>query len=163
MVHLLSSPTPAAERRVVRRVLVGAAASLLALASLGARAEPSLSIQLANGIPYASGGIGSEEAQLIQRAATEWPASFEFAIRDGQRNDFAADVQVTVRNAAGQTVIRRVKAKGPFLLVDLQPGRYQVHATLAGRTLTQGIHVRAGESTHAVFLWPAGTDTGGGD
>ena len=40
----------------------------------------------------------------------------------------------------------------------LDPGRYEVEATLAGSTLKQTVEIHAGNPTRTLFLWPAGTD-----
>ena len=48
-------------------------------------------------------------------------------------------------------------ANGPFLLAWLQPGRYSVDATFAGKNLHEKMLVKAGEPAKRVFEWPAGT------
>lgn len=111
------------------------------------------------GIEYMSGGIGHDEAQLMETVEPRWPASFEFAIKDHQKADFAADVRVTVRNAeTGAVVLDRVDAHGPFMVARLDKGRYQVDATLAGQTLQQEITVNGTGPAKALFLFPSGTD-----
>ncbi|MEJ8848463.1 hypothetical protein [Variovorax rhizosphaerae] len=135
---------------------VGTAALFCALA-VRAADGPAIHINDA-GVAYASGGIGVGEARLMKQAANQWPASFEFAIRDGKGAAFAADVIVNVRDKSGATVMADVVSHGPFLVARLQPGRYDVQATLAGRTLSQRINVRANSPTHSLFVWPAGTD-----
>lgn len=138
------------------------AALALGVASLlggfSAQAAYNPPIHMVNGIEYMSGGISSDEAALMQTVAPRWPATFEFAIKDGNRSDFAADVAVTVRDASGHAVLSQVTAEGPFMVARLDPGRYEVQATLAGKTLTQTVEIRAGSPTRTLFLWPAGTD-----
>ncbi len=131
-------------------------ASLLGVMSAQAAYNPP--IHMLNGIEYMSGGISSDEAELMQTVAPRWPATFEFAIKDGTRSDFAADVAVTVRDAAGREVLSHVVAEGPFMVARLDPGHYEVQATLAGQTLTQQVEIHAGSPTRTLFLWPAGTD-----
>jgi hypothetical protein len=128
------------------------------LGALAAHAAYNPPIHMANGIEYMSGGISSDEAALMQTVAPRWPATFEFAIKDGTHSDFAADVAVTVRDAAGRTVLSQVNAEGPFMVARLDPGRYEVEATLAGRTLNKTVEIHAGSPTRTLFLWPAGTD-----
>ena len=111
------------------------------------------------GVEYMSGGIGHDEARLMETVEPRWPASFEFAVKDHQKADFAADVRVTVRNAeTGAVVLDRVDAHGPFMVARLGTGRYQVDATLAGQTLQQEITVNGTGPAKALFLFPAGTD-----
>ncbi|WP_304303695.1 carboxypeptidase-like regulatory domain-containing protein [Pseudacidovorax intermedius] len=111
------------------------------------------------GVEYISGGVGSDEAHAMQQAATRWPASFEFAVKDGAKADFAANVHVTVQDArTGATVLHNVKADGPFMAARLAPGVYRVTASLDGKALQRQIDVGAKGPAHAVFMWPAGTD-----
>ena len=141
--------------RPVAALALGGASLLGALAAHAAYNQP---IHMANGIEYMSGGISSDEAALMQTVAPRWPATFEFAIKDGTRSDFAADIAVTVRDAAGRALLSQVNAEGPFMVARLEPGRYEVEATLAGRTLKQTVEIHAGGPTRTLFLWPAGTD-----
>lgn len=131
-----------------------AAVSLVAGAAQAAPALPPL--QHGGGVEYLSGGIGQSEAQAIESAARHWPLTLEFAVKDKQRADFAADVKVLVRDAKGHTALEAV-AGGPFLLAKLAPGRYSVEARFAGKTLHEKVLVNAGHPAKAVFLWPAGT------
>lgn len=128
------------------------------LAALAAHAIYNPPIHMVNGIEYMSGGISSDEAALMKSVSPRWPATFEFAVKDGGHSDFAADVAVTVRDASGRAVLDRIKAGGPFMVARLDPGHYEVEATLAGQTLKQQMDIHAGAGTHALFVWPAGTD-----
>ncbi|MDM0107495.1 hypothetical protein QTH97_21285 [Variovorax sp. J22R24] len=114
-------------------------------------------IHMANGIEYMSGGVSSDEAELMETVAPRWPATFEFSIRDRKPSDFAGEVLVTVRNASGEPVLSRVVADGPFMVVRLDPGRYEVEATLSGQTMKQQVEIIAGSGTRTLFVWPAGT------
>ncbi|KPU98726.1 hypothetical protein APR50_12015 [Variovorax paradoxus] len=132
----------------------------LAFGALASSAQAAFNppIRMSHGIEYMSGGIGSDEAKLMETVLPRWPASFEFAIKDHQGADFAADVHVTVRDGRGVALLDNVVAGGPFMVARLEPGSYQVEATLRGQTLKQPLHVVFGEPTKATFLWPAGTD-----
>jgi len=108
--------------------------AVLALACVGARATVyNPPILLSNGIEYMSGGIGSDEAELMRTVEARWPAVFEFAVKDGRKADFAADVTLTVRDAQGRMVLDHVRSGGPYLVVRLHPGKYSAEAVLAGR------------------------------
>ena len=106
-------------------------------------------------IEYLSGGIGRDEAAAIESASTQWPLTLEFAVKDRQRADFAADVKVVVRDAKGHAELQAT-ADGPFLLAKLTPGHYAVDATLAGKTLHEKVLVKQGHPAKAVFVWPTG-------
>ncbi|WP_143684804.1 carboxypeptidase regulatory-like domain-containing protein [Variovorax sp. KK3] len=148
-------------RFLAHAALSAAAAATMLLAAGGAQAQSLPKIHVSNGIEYVSGGIGSDEATLMRDSISRWPASLEFSVKDGQRAEYAAKVDVSVIDANGQAVLDHVTAKGPFMLMDLAPGRYRVLATLSGKTLERQIDVKAGGPVRAVFEWPAGTDGAG--
>lgn len=140
-----------------KALLAGALSALALSAGAAAQAVPALPVVHKSGsVEYLSGGVGRDEAQAIEAAATHWPLTLEFAIKDGHRADFAADVKVTVRDAKGHAALEATAA-GPFLLAKLPAGRYSVDATLAGKKLHERVVVKAGHAAMAVFLWPAGT------
>lgn len=142
---------------------VALAATLGALLMSGAFAQPPEAlppVQRNGAVEYLSGGIGLDESTAMKKASRSWPLTLEFAIKDGSRADFAANVQVLVRDDKGRTALNTT-SDGPFLLAKLAPGRYTVEATLAGKTLHESIAVRQGQPAKAVFVWPAGTDKTG--
>lgn len=108
-------------------------------------------------VEYMSGGIGKDESTAIQAAGRKWPLTLEFAEKDGRRADFVADVKVLVRDAAGHPALQ-AQAAGPFMLAKLAPGRYNVEATLAGKTLQEPVIVKQDQPAQVAFVWPAGTD-----
>jgi hypothetical protein len=133
-------------------------AVLLAALSSSAHATVNPPIRMAHGIEYMSGGIGSDEAKLMETVAPRWPATFEFAIKDHKGAEFASDVRVTVRDSHGTVLLDNVESAGPFMVARLDPGTYEVEARLRGNTLKQTLQVRPGAPARVAFVWPAGTD-----
>lgn len=134
-------------------------AALLACAALAASAQPSAlpAVQRgAAGVEYVTGGIGRDESSAFDAAAAQWPLALEFAVGGGaaERAQFAADVQVAVRDARGRAVLEAVSG-GPFLLARVAPGTYTVEAALQGRAQRRQVTVRQGASARAMFNWPA--------
>lgn len=77
----------------------------------------------ANGIRYACAGVGK-----ASRSDPRWPGfavRLEFAAANG---DFLGDPAVTVTDASGNALFE-AKCNGPWVLIELAPGRYKVHAT----------------------------------
>lgn len=146
---------------VIRKSCAGAALAAALLGTVvGAHAAPLPPIHTEGAVAYMSGGIGQDESAAMQAEGRKWPVTLEFAINQKPRAEFAADVQVQVRDARGQTVLQ-TRADGPFLLARLAPGRYQVNATLQGRTLHRAVSVKGHAPAKAVFVWPAGTAESG--
>jgi hypothetical protein len=150
------SPRFPSRMRPVAAALFCGAVLLGALSSAQAAVNPP--IYMSHGIEYMSGGIGSDEAQLMETVSPRWPATFEFAIKDGKSADFAANVHVTVRDAHGVALIDNVTSGGPLMVARLEPGTYDVEARLGGQVLKQQLRVPEGASAKANFVWPAGTD-----
>jgi hypothetical protein len=141
-----------------RRRLAGAGLMLLAgAAGLGlawpAHALYNPPIRMAQGIEYMSGGVGSEEAAFMEMVAPRWAATLAFGVKGGKPADFGAEVKVQVRDAASGSAVLDVSSTGPFMMLRLAPGSYQVEVTLAGQTVTQPLTVQPGEASRAQFEW----------
>jgi hypothetical protein len=132
----------------------GAAALLSAMAAHAVYNPP---ILMTNGVEYMSGGVSSDEAQLMQEVEPRWPASFEFAVKGDKAPVAAQAVTLTIRDASGNAVLSQVASGGPILVARLDPGHYEVEASLGGQVQKQQIDVLAGQSSHTVFTWPSGT------
>lgn len=105
-------------------------------------------------VEYLSGGIGKEEAMVVEKASHHWPLTLAFAQKGQQRAEYTADVAVLVRDAQGHTALQ-TKADGPYLLARLAPGHYTVEATLANKTLHRKVDIKAGHMAREMFVWPA--------
>lgn len=141
---------PVAAAMLCGAVLLGAFSS--------AQAAVNPPIYMTHGVEYMSGGIGSDEAQLMETVLPRWPAGFEFAIKDHKGAEFAANVHVTVRDSSGVALLDDVVSGGPFMVARLDPGNYEVEARLGSQVLKQQLRVPQGASAKVTFVWPAGTD-----
>ena len=144
-------------KNLIHKTSLAAALGALLIGGAFAQAATALPpVHKSGQVEYLSGGIGQDEAKAIETASRQWPLTLEFAVKDKQKADFAADVKVMVRDAKGHAALQAT-AGGPFLLVRLVPGHYAVDATLAGKTLHEKVLVKHGQPAKAVFVWPAGT------
>lgn len=103
---------------------------------------------------FVTGGIGLDESTAFKSAMKDWPLSMLFAQKQGARAEYVADVQLAVTDRKGNTAFETV-SQGPFVLAKLQPGSYQVAATLDNKTLHQTVEIKPGKPARIVFLWPA--------
>jgi len=108
--------------------------------------------QTQGAVTYVSGGIGQDEAQAFEAAASRYPLALEFAIKHTPRAEYTADVHVVVTDAQGTRVLD-TNSDGPFLLAKLPAGRYTVTAERHQQTLTRTVHVATHKPTHVMFLW----------
>ncbi|WP_058546215.1 carboxypeptidase-like regulatory domain-containing protein [Pseudomonas fluorescens] len=102
-----------------------------------------------NGITYLSGGIGEDEARAIGQAQG-YGLHMTFAV--GPENKYIPDVEVTVQNASGQTLLTLSDA-GPLVYVQLPPGKYSVVATRNGEARRDTAEVGSGAARNLVFHW----------
>jgi hypothetical protein len=131
-------------------VIVSLLMAPLAFAALPSALPPA---QTQGAVTYVSGGIGQEEAQAFERAATQYPLDLEFAIKHAPRAAYTAHVHVVVTDAQGTRVLD-THSDGPFLLAKLPAGRYTVTAERHQQTLTRTVHVvNNHKPTHVLFLW----------
>ena len=136
--------------------LAGALAALAMGATTVHAASPLPPVHKSGAVEYLSGGIGRDEARAIEGEARHWPLTLEFAVKDRPRDEFAANVDVLVRDATGHKAFE-LTAGGPFVLARLAPGHYNIEASFAGKTLHEQANVEPGHPAKVVFLWPAGT------
>lgn len=91
-----------------------------------------------------NGGISQEERATAPNRGTR----LVFFVRAG---NFLADVKVVVTNAAGVEVVNTT-AEGPWLILDLPDGRYQVSATISsGETQSIAIEVAGNKEFGFMF------------
>ena len=80
-----------------------------------------------NGIHVACTGVG-DEAKSDPRWH-DYSVRLEFA---GGEQQYLADLDVSIETARGEELLA-VRCGGPWLLVDLNPGKYRVHAVFEHR------------------------------
>ena len=90
-----------------------------------------------NGIRYVSGGVGEEEAAVMQKLASNYSLRVMVA---GKSGHYLSDVDVSVASAAGKSVFS-ARTDGPFLLVALPAGHYRVTAASGHATQTRAVVV----------------------
>lgn len=116
-------------------------------------------LQYHNGIPYITGGIGSDEATVFKEHRRKFPLSMNFGQEVGDRTAYAADVQVVIRDADDHTIFN-INSEGPYCLVDLEPGDYEVHVTYMGNTESRDFTIKQGEPVEINIRWPSDLSDG---
>jgi len=140
-----------------RRLTVAAAivaANLVAIAPALATSMSNLPPEETEGaVTFRMGGIGSIEATAMRQAESRYPLSLEFAERAKPKDEFLANVEVTIKDHDGKTMLRTF-SDGPFLLASLPDGNYTVTAVReGGQAQTRQVTVASGTPEHLVFEW----------
>lgn len=104
-------------------------------------------------VHYVSGGVGLEESSAIEEMRKDYPLSMVFAeTTSNGRNQFLHGVQVEIRRDS--ELLLEVYTAGPYLLVHLPPGDYEVTASHRGVPKTQIIKVET-KPMQVGWTWPA--------
>ena len=140
-------------------VLAASAASALLIAAAPAQAAANPPIRMApEGVEYMCGGRNQDELAFMERVSPRWAATLEFAVARGPRGEFSEPVQVDVRNKYNGDHVLSAQANGPLMLARLEPGTYEVEATLGTLTLKQTLTIGLGAPGRTLFLWPSNFD-----
>lgn len=112
-------------------------------------------VKTQGGIPYLSGGIGSDESAAIKAAQSRYSLSVTFSSRQDGKDVYQASVPVKVRDATG-TIVLDIVTDGPFLLADLLPGSYTVTASVQGVEKQSTAKIAAGQHIKVTMAWDLG-------
>lgn len=102
-------------------------------------------------VTWLSGGVGRDEARAFQREASRYPLEVVFVQKSGKRDEYLANVPVTIRDAKHHVVLDGV-AQGPYLLARLPAGDYEVSARWESWHFGRHVKVGAGHQ-RVVFEW----------
>lgn len=139
-----------ATKALRRRPLLAALAAASLVAALpDARALDTVEVEQQNHIEFVTGGIGDREQQRTKQLGKDMSLQTIFARPDGA---YLADVDVTIKDAQGKTVLD-VDSAAPLLFADLGPGRYEVIATFHGQSARREVTVPASGQEVEYFRW----------
>lgn len=125
--------------------------AMCAAAYAGAQSENALpAARTVAGVKYVQGGVGKDESQAMLKEAGRYPLSVVFS--GGKSNNYVADVDIRVRDAAGKTVLQ-TNSEGPIMLIDLPAGKYLIDAEYRDKTLTQRVELTAKRPARLDFHW----------
>lgn len=88
--------------------------------------------------PYITGGVSIEEARALEAARNNYRIWVVTA--DRQSGAWLAGAKARVVDGRGNTILDTT-IEGPYLLVDLDPGRYTVEVTMNGQTQRHNVTV----------------------
>ena len=109
--------------------------------------------QAQGSVRYRTGGIGEDEAVAMRRAQSAYPLSVEFVQQAKPRDEFLANVQVTIKDQAGNPILNAT-SEGPILLAELPAGIYTIIADAEGGTKSKRVQIAPHKKQHVAFVWP---------
>jgi hypothetical protein len=102
------------------------------------------------GVPFLSGGVGIEEVATLSDEKHRYALAILTAAEGS--GEFLADVRIRIRDEQSKLVLDTVM-DGPWLLVDLPAGRYQIEATQNARVQKKFVTFRTGDHRQSVFYF----------
>ena len=108
--------------------------------------------QHSEGIAYISGGVGDGESEAILAEAKQWPVLLELSQLENGRGVWIFGAQIKLVNKQ-QKVIFNAQADGPYMLINITPGDYQILATYQGVEQKRALTVKAGTSQKLNIFW----------
>jgi len=122
---------------------------LLATAVLPSAA---LEVERAQDAYWVSGGVSADERDEMIMALPDHNLKVLTAAE--KSGAFLAAAQVVLRDAGGRTVLE-TSLDGPLLLARLPPGRYELVATVGGKSQTRTFAVPASGRREIFLYWAA--------
>lgn len=108
--------------------------------------------QQSQGVTYITGGVDLDQSTAIKAAMQRYPLVVEVFNSAGGKNEYTAASRLSITNPAGQAVFS-TDLQGPFALLKLAPGRYDVKVEYEGQTRQRRIDVTSGSSARATFVF----------
>lgn len=102
----------------------------------------------ANGSPFVEGGIGADETAALEAQREQYSLWLITAVRVS--GAYLADVQLRIADERGRMVLER-QMGGPWLLVNLPLGRYELQASYRGQVLRRTTTIHAGDHHQVIF------------
>jgi hypothetical protein len=104
------------------------------------------------GVPFVSGGVGTEEVATLSDEKKRYAVAILTAARGS--GEFLADVRIRISDAQSRLVLDTVM-DGPWLLVNLPAGRYQIEASKNALVQKKSVALGAGDHRQTVFYFDA--------
>jgi hypothetical protein len=108
--------------------------------------------QYSQGIAYVSGGVGAEESQAILDEAKQWPLLLELSQLERGRGVWIFGAMIQIQDAQNQ-IIFEASANGPFILINLPAGDYQLAASYQGVVQKRSINLKLSASQKINLFW----------
>jgi len=93
-----------------------------------------------------TGGVGETNREVIKQYQQDYNLKLVYT---GEGGIYLSDVQVTIRDAKGNEVVKG-PTQGPFLLADLKPGTYRVESDAEGHHQQQTVKIGDTLKTYVV-------------
>jgi hypothetical protein len=121
-------------------------------------AGPALAITdgvTAQGLRFVTGGITDDERDAL--SANSEPHGLKIVTVSRERGEYLADARVIVADADGRQILD-TRLDGPFLQVELEPGRYVVDVDFERNSMKKEVAVSRDAPRELIFAFDADAD-----
>lgn len=110
------------------------------------------STQYSQGISYISGGVGEEESLAILAEAKQWPLLLELSQLENGRGVWIFGAKIKIFNTQNQPIFD-AQADGPYILINLTPGQFQVEASYQGMLQKRTVNIQGSVPQKLAIFW----------
>ncbi|WP_114653835.1 carboxypeptidase-like regulatory domain-containing protein [Polynucleobacter necessarius] len=108
--------------------------------------------QYSQGISYISGGVGEGESEAILTESKQWPLLLELSQLENGRGVWIFGAKIKVLNTKNQ-VIFDAQADGPYMLINLTAGQYQIEASYQGSIQKKSLLIQGPGPQKLAIFW----------
>lgn len=108
--------------------------------------------QYSQGISYISGGVGEGESEAILTESKQWPLLLELSQLENGRGVWIFGAKIKVLNTKNQ-VIFDAQADGPYMLINLTAGQYQIEASYQGSIQKKSVLIQGSGPQKLAIFW----------
>jgi hypothetical protein len=124
----------------------------ISLFAFSAHAQLAIEPHAENGVTFVSGGVGGEGVSQIREVEKEYNLHLLFAVQGS--GDYLSRVYVKILDGNGRVLVDTM-SEGPYFLAKLNPGKYDVVAESAGKTIDRRVDISPGHAISESLYWPA--------
>lgn len=108
--------------------------------------------QHSDGVSYITGGVGEGETASILAEAKQWPLMLEMSQIENGRGVWIFGAKIKIVNSRKQ-IIFDAQADGPYMLVNLEPGDYQIQANYQDVEQKRSVSIKADSMQKISLFW----------
>jgi hypothetical protein len=107
----------------------------------------------AQGFPYLTGGVSTEEREILEASGKAYNVQLTFAEKGGA---YLSDVNLVLADAKAGEIVA-IRTNGPLFYIQLPPGSYGVSAAFKNETKkVQSLLVTKDKTVRQTLVWDLG-------
>jgi hypothetical protein len=105
------------------------------------------------GFPYLSGGVSSDEREVMEERGKSYNLKLMFAAKTGA---YLSNVKLVIGDTKGEEIVS-IATNGPWFFIQVPSGSYSVNATFTGETKQiKGLKVLKDQTVTRTLIWDLG-------